>query len=303
MKNSFDLYEKITNDMIESIESEKTLPWQKPWNGGGPRNAISNKPYRGINTFILSLKKYTSPFWLTMDQANKLGGRIKKGEKATYITFWKFLKFDNGVDESGNAKSKNIPMLRYFLVFNVEQCEKLKLPKHCELKTLDFNPIAECEKIVDSYKDAPEIVSEYGNRACYIPMVDKINMPSKESFNTVEGYYATLFHEMGHSARVEKRLDQEKASGGRGFSHRFGDEDYSFEELCAEFTASYLCGISNISHVVANNSAAYLQGWLEVFKKDKKMLIKAAGLAQKRADYIQGIRYEKTVEGGDSQGD
>ncbi len=168
MNNSnFDLYEKITNDMIETMEKGE-IPWSKPWIGSTPRNAISNKPYRGINTFILSLKKYTSPFWVTMDQANKLGGRIKKGEKATYITFWKFLNFANGVDEEGNAKSKKIPMLRYFLVWNVEQCEKLKLPKHCEINKLDFNPIAECEKIVKSYTDAPKIISDMGDRACYI---------------------------------------------------------------------------------------------------------------------------------------
>jgi len=302
MNNSkFCLYEKITNDMIEAME-KGIIPWEKPWVGGGPKNAVSGKLYRGINTLILGFKDYTSPYWLTMNQANSLGGSIKKGEKATYITFWKFNKFDNGVDNLGNPRSKTIPILRYFLVFNVEQCENLKLPKHCETSKLDFNPIAECEKIVNGYKDAPEIISTYGDRACYIPLMDKINMPSKESFLSVEKYYDCLFHEFTHSVRSSNRLNQENFSGEFSTTHKFSDFNYSGEELVAQLGASYLSGISGISKATEKNSAAYLQGWLTAFKKDKKMIIKAAGMAQKRADYIQGIRYEKSLEGGDSQG-
>ena len=297
MKNStFDLYEKITNDMTEAME-KGIIPWSIPWVGGGPRNAVSNKLYRGINTLILGFKGYTSPYWLTMNQANTLGGSIKKGEKATYITFWKFVKLDNGVDNGGNARSKTIPILRYFLVFNVEQCENLKLPKHCETSKLDFNPIAECEKIANSYTDCPKIQTS-NDGAYYSPVSDYINMPAKDTFVSSEAYYATLFHEMAHSVRSKDRLDQENLGGEKSTIHKFGDLNYSFEELVAEMTSAFLCGVAGISHVVGNNSAGYLQNWLKKFKSDKKMLIQAAGKAQKRADYIMGIKYE----GGDSQG-
>lgn len=298
MKNAnFDIYEMVTNNMLDAMEKD-VIPWSQPWFGGKvPRNAINNKAYRGINTFILGLKPYTSPYWVSMDQANKLGGNIKKGERCTYIVFWKFLKANDGTDKDGNPRTKQIPLLRYFKVWNVDQCEKLKLPKHCtETQTkLDFNPIEECEKIIAAYKTAPQIFHGVMDGASYTLSLDLINMPPKESFKTVEDYYATLFHEMGHSTRHKDRLNRKNLNGEDPKGHKFGSEDYSFEELVAEMTAAYLCGVAGIQHKVANNSAAYLKNWLEKLKKDKKMLVQAAGKAQKAADYIMGL-FQDSIE-------
>ena len=84
-----DVYAIVTEEIINLLESG-VVPWRKPWSSTGmPRNLVSKKPYRGINHFLLSASKCVSPFWLTMHQANELGGQIRKGEESMIIVFWK----------------------------------------------------------------------------------------------------------------------------------------------------------------------------------------------------------------------
>ena len=54
---------------------------------------------------------------------------------------------------------------------------------------------------------------------------------------------------------------------------RFGDEKYSAEELVAEMGAPFLCGFTGIENKTIRNSAAYLQSWLEVLKKDSRLVL------------------------------
>ena len=70
-------YDRIT-ERIVSLLTQGTVPWHKPWRvkTGLPRNLVSQKPYRGINVFLLMAMNYESPHWLTLRQANLLGGQI-----------------------------------------------------------------------------------------------------------------------------------------------------------------------------------------------------------------------------------
>src|SRR5215471_1730971 len=78
-----DVYGIVTEKIINLLE-QGIVPWRKPWTSvAAPCNLVSKKPYRGINHFLLSASKYVSPFWLTMRQANELGGRVRKGEEST----------------------------------------------------------------------------------------------------------------------------------------------------------------------------------------------------------------------------
>ena len=116
-------YERIT-ERIETLLAAGVVPWHKPWKAstGLPRNLITQKPYRGINVFLLMAMGYESPNWLTFRQAVQLGGSVKKGEKSCPVVFWKQFKIED--EESGEAKK--IPMLRIYHVFNAAQCEGLK---------------------------------------------------------------------------------------------------------------------------------------------------------------------------------
>ena len=68
-----------------------------------------------------------------------------------------------------------------------------------------------------------------------------------------------------------------------------GTEQYSFEELIAEFGASFLCAFAGIHNPASEQLAAgYISNWAEVFRKDRHILMRAASAAQRAADYIRG---------------
>jgi hypothetical protein len=90
-----------------------------------PQNLVSRKPYRGVNVFMLHAMAYESPFWLTFKQAKEMGGNVRKGEHDCPVVFWKWLD----ADETDKATGKRpVPMLRYYSVFNVAQCDGVTAP-------------------------------------------------------------------------------------------------------------------------------------------------------------------------------
>lgn len=272
------VYEIITSRIIEKLE-EGIIPWRKPWQSveGMPKNLISKKEYRGINVFMLTVQGYENPYWLSFKQVQELGGNVKKNEKGTPVVFWNWV---NEVDDEGNEK--NIPFMRYYTVYNIAQCEnidKSKIPSIPEVHN-DFDHIAQCEAVIINMPNCPEI-QQGKQRASYNPVSDLVSMPRFDSFDTAEGYYSTLFHEMIHSTGHASRLNRLQNNA----SH-FGDGDYSREELVAEMGAAFLCGFTGIENITINNSVAYIQGWLKALKDDKKLVIMAAAQAQKASDYI-----------------
>src|SRR6266849_7727291 len=118
----------IVNEKIINLLEAGVVPWRRPWTSAGlPRNLVSKKPYRGVNVFLLSASKYVSPFWLTMRQANELGGHIRKGEESTAVVFWKIEDAkrsaeDLEADENEKATRRRF-LLRFYRVWNLEQCE------------------------------------------------------------------------------------------------------------------------------------------------------------------------------------
>ena len=82
------VYEIITERILEKLE-QGTVPWHKPWAGGGcPQNLVSGKEYRGVNVWLLGSQDFSSPFWVTFKQAKQLGGSVRKGERGTPCILW-----------------------------------------------------------------------------------------------------------------------------------------------------------------------------------------------------------------------
>ena len=182
------VYEIITKQIIEKLEQGE-IPWQRPWIGGPAKNLISNKPYQGINTLLLACSGFSNPYWLTFKQAQAKGGHVKKGEKGTIICFWKtYSKKSPTDDDPDNEESRYV--LRYYRVFNVDQCEGIEVPK---TEQIEFNPIEQCEKIVDEMPNKPKVKHE-SSQAFYSPSTDHVNMPKPESFVNSESYYSVLFN-------------------------------------------------------------------------------------------------------------
>ena len=270
-------YDIITDRIIAALE-QGTVPWRQPWNAetSTPRSFASKRPYRGINVFMLTLTAqaagYTSPYWATFNQVKKLGGSIRKGEKGTPVVLWKF------IEKTEDGEKKTIPFLRYFTVFNVEQADGIDVPT-IEAQR-EHEPLDAAEDIIESYlaSDGPTL-SLGGGSAHYEPLRDHVQMPRPEDFDSAERYYATLFHELGHSTGHEKRL-------ARPFG-RFGSGPYSREELVAEMTACFLLSEARIE-VELDQSAAYIGSWLKALQDDRKLVVTAATAAQKAADLILG---------------
>jgi antirestriction protein ArdC len=275
------VYEMITDTIVRKLE-QGVVPWRKTWQGGGmaPRSLASKKPYRGINVFLLGMQGYASPFWATFNQVKKQGGKVKAGEKGTVIVFWKWV---NKKDEDGNETDEKMPFLRYFKVWNTDQCTGLKVPDFGAPKPIDFNPIIEAEKVWGAWQNKPTI-QHCEAAAWYKPPADLINMPKPETFETPEAYYHTLFHEAGHATGHSSRLNRPEIQK----RPVFGDSDYSLEELVAEMTAAMVCGSIGIGETTIDNAASYIQHWLRKLKDDPKMLVMAGGRAQKAADHILG---------------
>jgi antirestriction protein ArdC len=230
------VYEIITDRIIKQLEAG-TAPWHKPWSTPGqdglPRNLLSGHPYRGINVWILGSSGYASPYWLTLRQANELGGHVRRGEKGMPVVFWKFGTRE--VQDGDDVIEKKSVLCRYYTVFNVNQCEGLRVQAQATQPLPPIDPIDNCEQIVTEWLGKPAI--RYGSdRATYNKMRDLVQMPDLASFDSAEEFYSTLFHELTHSTGHPLRLNRSTLTE----FERFGDEKYSAEELVAEMGAAFL---------------------------------------------------------------
>ncbi len=268
-------YEIVTEAIVKQLESG-VAPWRKPWHTGMPVNLVSKKEYRGINVFLLGFQGFGSRYWLTYHQSQSLGGNVKKRERGSKVVFWKIGEYEKKNKATGEMENRKSILLRYFTVFNLEQCEGIKSPEPASA----VHPIEQCESIVRSMPTPPKLMQEA--QACYRPSMDTVGMPARSAFTSAEEYYSTFFHELTHSTGHPSRLGRE----GIMEHHPFGSEDYSKEELVAEMGAAMLCGVAGIESRTLDNSAAYLQSWITKLKSDSRLVVSAASQAQKAADYI-----------------
>ena len=299
MKNAnFDLYEIVTNKILEDIEKTEKLTWVKSWktNGGAiPMNGKSKKQYNGINFFLLQMYGYSSPYWLTYKQVTEMGGNVRKGEKGAMVVFWKLNEYTKTNEATQQDEVKKVPILRYYNVFNLEQCENVIIADNSpkiEYTQHEKNEI--CEGIINGYVnkyDSLNTAVKESNRAFYQPSKDYVQMPLLEQFESAESFYSVYFHELGHSTGHKSRLNRKEINE----TASFGSCDYGAEELTAELTAAFICaeiGINNEN--TERNSAAYLKNWKNAIKADKKMFIMASQRASKAAKLILNKQEEET---------
>ncbi len=287
--NAIDVYQIVTDKIISLLE-QGTIPWQQPWTESGPpMNLVSKRPYRGLNVWLLATLNYTRNCFLTWDQLKKLGGSVKQGEHGHVVIFWKMVK-KVGETEEGAVK-KSATLLRYYKVFNIEQCTGIPeglLPGKPER---EHNPIMECDSIIHTMPLCP-VIKHKENDAWYDLKEDYINMPKRKSFKSAESYYATLFHELVHSTGHEKRLNRKTITD----MAEFGSEPYSIEELIAELGSCYLSSYAGILNQEIKDRAAYIGGWLGKLQNDKRVIVLAASAAQRAADFILNVQPNETKD-------
>lgn len=332
-----EIYQMVTDMIINTIEKKGHLPWQQQWeesglaNGKVATNFVSKKPYKGINYFMLNfeqvevdgeltvrMKDFDNPYFLTFNQVDDLGGKIKKGStgyRVMYFTrLYKFTQTDPVELEYGTydldkmiqwlkdhrddlhsrhdgrtaediARGSFMPILKYYVVFNGEDIEGIdfgEMPKNENAGKPESEKIKITESIYKHYPTAPP-VQHKTQRAYYLPSADHINMPEFETFSEPQHYYTTLFHEAVHSTGHNSRLD-------RNMKGNKGGREYAKEELIAEMGAVYLCAESGILFKTIDNSASYLNSWnkrlVKNMKDDNRFFFRAASKAQAAVDYI-----------------
>ena len=201
-----DAYQEITGRIILALE-HGTVPWRTPWGARGHRNARSGRPYRGINTLVLSMsaleRGWDDPRWLTYRQSEAAGGHVRRGEHGTRVVLWKWIERKDSDDPE---TPERYPLLRLFTVFNVAQCAGLELPPVDGVVGPD--PLERAEAIVRGYAGGPTVRLD-ADCAYYLAAQDEVHLPPRDAFADADGYYATLLHELAHSTGHPRRLARE----------------------------------------------------------------------------------------------
>jgi antirestriction protein ArdC len=272
-----DFYQDVTNRIVAAMEAG-TPPWVRPWSVADqrPRNAVTKRLYRGINSLLLGLEAqargYTSSAWLTFRQAAALNAQMRGGEHGTSIVFYKLHELREATTKH---EKRFIPLLRSFVVFNVAQIDGLSAPTEPP-KPSAWDPQLEAELLLSS--SGAEI--RFGTPTAYFhPGKDVIYLPAREAFADRGAYYATALHELTHWTGHPKRCH-------RDLSGRFGNDAYAMEELIAELGSAFLCAHCRIDGRLQH--AAYLHSWLKVLKADKRAIFTASAKAQQAADLLLG---------------
>ena len=271
-----DIYKEITDRIIAQMEAG-VIPWQKPWVSSGKAISRSTgKPYSLLNQMLLGRPGE----YLTFKQCQEAGGKVKKGEKASMVVFWKWIEQED--EETG--EKKEIPFLRYYNVFHIDQCEGVSAKHATETVFPEGASTVEvAQGIVDNYlsREGVKLSYQEGDRACYRPSTDEVILPEQKQFHSTAEYYGTIFHELTHSTGYPTRLNRlSKLSF-------FGTEEYSKEELVAEIGAATLVNHVGLETSTSlRNNAAYLQNWLQVLKDDKRFIVSATGKAEKAVNLI-----------------
>lgn len=279
----------VTERLIGMLESG-TAPWQKPWDAGiaamnRPHN-FNGRPYHGVNALMLWCtaidKGYEDPRWLTFKQVNKLGGHVNKGEKAQIVEYW---QWEKEVENPETGEKEKVPLehpkVYRAAVFNADQCTGLpKLRRQAQ----KWSPVERAENIIAA--NGVPVTHNTDGSAFYSPGGDFICLPPRGSFATVDAYYSTLLHEVGHSTGHPTRLNRE-------FGGQFGSEGYAREELRAELASTFLCGELGIATTGSDEQhAAYVKSWVSALKNDYNEIFRAAADAEKICNYL----YEREKE-------
>lgn len=277
--------EKFQEKVTELVLSN-TAPWVKPWGAkqakGLPVNALTGRPYRGCNIMFLLATPFSSRGWLTFKQVSSLGGKVKRGSKATDIFFFTSIEVEKEDRKTGEKVKVDVPCLRNYKVFNLEQCEipaDAPLKYHTEDST-DSIPENDNTGIFDECEQLLNLAVWYetDTKAYYIPSRDEIHLPNRRTFSSLSGFWGTAMHELSHWTGHESRLN-------RDMCHSFGSQKYAREELVAE-VSSWLLAVTLGTPHEPQNSAAYLASWVREFKDKPRELYTAISQAQKVVDYL-----------------
>lgn len=302
-----DAMEKVVTRLISMLDDagKWTQPWVQMFPGGLHRQVENDKPYTGINQFMLGMTAveagYADPRWGTFNLWRKLGGMVLKGEHGTECVYWNFRHYCTECDHKGNDPCGAHPessytrgFARFFHLFNRAQVdiemEDIEYPDN------GFTPHERAERFIGSTGIA--IVSHDPNRAFYTnARPGQVNVPPREAFTSTEGFYGTVFHELTHATGHNERTgrhDEKDKDGNAMWRGPFGSAPYAAEELVAEIGAAFLAAALRVETDVHPEHAAYVASWRKVLTDEPMVLYRAARAAQTASDWLQSAAAERS---------
>lgn len=284
-----DHFAEVTAKIIASLENG-VVPWHQPWGFVEPaQNHFTGHRYRGINQLLMLLGEYKTPYFATIRQINEAGGKVKKGVKSTSVYFhdciYKDAKTGARLSEevarerlkAGDKNISKFPYIRLFPVFNMQDVEGCPVKPVSSKGNSENQEIAVCADFVTALNLGESLINSPTEDAYFNRAADVVVMPELTRFLSSEQYYATLFHELTHWTGHSTRLNRPTLTDAL----KFGDTNYSKEELVAELGACFLCNRHGINTAtVEENAASYIANWLGKLKKDKKFIWDAASEGQ-----------------------
>ncbi|MCG8274057.1 MULTISPECIES: ArdC family protein [Aquamicrobium] len=288
-----DIYARITERIIAQLE-EGVRPWVQPWRAGNAAGRITRplrhngEPYSGMNVLLLwseaMARGYAAPIWMTFKQARELGAHVRKGQtSSTVIYASRFTKTET--DARGDEVERDIPFLRAYGVFNVEQIEGL--PEHYYHRPAPvIDPVERIERADRFFAHAGAKVRHGGSRAFYAPSSDHIQMPPFETFRDAASYVAVLSHEHIHWTAKADRVGRDLTRYAKDKTER------AREELVAEIGSALLCADLGIVPELEPrpDHAAYVGSWLSVLGDDKRAIFQAAAHAQRAVNFLHALQ-------------
>lgn len=272
----------ITERIILQLE-QGIVPWRSPWmEAGVPTSLNSKRAFRGINVLLLAPLAYENNHFLTKKQLEGMGGSVKKDEKPNIVVFW-------GSQQPNAGEEKKPSSLKYYLVYNIAQCDGISGDVLPEISRV-ANPIKACEGIVANLQNAP-VIRNKESGVFYDPLEDFINLPKLKTYSNPACYYSNLFHQLAHSTGHHTRLDRM----GLVQMSEYGCSGFTQEELVSEIVTNYLENYAGIP-CPFGPSKEYLEGWIQKLKGDRYFIFTACTLAQKAIDFILNFSDVKEEE-------
>jgi antirestriction protein ArdC len=264
-----DVYSIVTDHIISQLEGG-IIPWHASLKDAGiPKNLISGMPYTGINVWLLAPLNYAQNLFLTWKQVRALGASVERGEQGHIAVFM--------------TPGKKGPVLRYYKLFNVAQCENIP-PERMLAIERHGNTIGRCKQIVDAMPNPPEVQCN-GSSLYYNPAIDRITMPMHEFFPDEESYYSALFYSLARSTGHQSRLNRQQCSEMKLLEQK----RFNQEEMLAEMVCSFLCSYAGIPPIHLKMFADDHALWLGKLFTDDRFVVSAAMQAQRAVNYLLNL--------------
>lgn len=328
--------EILVKRILKTIETEKKLPWQKPWQYRYAMNYCSRHVYKGINRWLLPAGEYMTKNQLNAyNKSHGTNYRFKKGIEWLPVLFMKRIECH---PRSGELDSDEIStIMSGKAIRKGSLCYYFSEKENCVMKSYlcrRYYSVAEIKWFVDENGNSPVSQVESGlveftiekpeyiieaytsrervglfhdsfNGAYYHHPTDSVHIPRKTDFKREECYYSTVFHELAHSTGSAGRLNRKEVVSMAEYRVK---ENRSREELIAEMCACLLCAESGINEIdmsdetesfALKNSQAYIQSWYQYLKDGADDLVYIASDAEKAFKLIMGEDVDSDEEYAD----